>query len=119
MGLCDQRMGPYFSERNNVIQFPQLPVFDDGELNDGKKLAKKILEEAAELLVASQHDTREHMLDEFADVLQTLANFSAYSGITSDEMSRALERCLQKNIERGRITDPRPFVDRVTTFAAK
>ena len=97
-----------------MIQFPPIQVFDDGELNDGKKLAKKILEEAAEMMVASQHDTREHMLDEFADVLQTLANFYAYSGITSDEMSRALKRCLQKNIDRGRITDKRSFVNRVT-----
>ena len=102
-----------------MIQFPPIQVFDDGELNDGKKLTKKILEEAAELMVASQHDTREHMLDEFADVLQTLANFYGYSGITQREMDAAMERCLQKNIERGRITDPRPFVDRVTTFAAK
>ena len=97
-----------------MIQFPPIQVFDDGELNDGKKLAKKILEEAAELMVASQHDTREHMLDEFADVLQTLANFYGYSGITQREMDAAMERCLQKNIDRGRITDPRPFVDRVT-----
>ena len=28
-------------------------------------------------------------------------------------------RCLQKNIDRGHITDPRPFVDRVTTFITK
>lgn len=102
-----------------MIQFPPIKTFDDGELDDGKKLVKKVLEESAELMVASQHDTREHMLDEFADVLQALANFYKYSGITSDEMSRALGRCLKKNIERLRITDPRPFVDRVTTFATK
>lgn len=46
MGLCDRRMGPYFSERNAMIQFPPMETFDDGELKDGKKLAKKILEEA-------------------------------------------------------------------------
>lgn len=29
-----------------MIQFPPMETFDDGELKDGKKLAKKILEEA-------------------------------------------------------------------------
>jgi hypothetical protein len=47
-----------------MIQFPPMKTFNDGELQDGKKLAKKVLEESAELMVASQHDTREHMLDE-------------------------------------------------------
>lgn len=102
-----------------MIQFPPMKTFDDGELDDGKKLAKKVLEESAELMVASQHDTREHMLDEFADVLQTLANFYKYSGITDVEIVSAIERCNEKNIARGRMTDPRPFVDRVTTFAVK
>ena len=102
-----------------MIQFPPMETFDDGKLDDGKKLAKKVLEESAELMVASQHDTREHMLDEFADVLQTLANFYKYSGITNDEITSAIKRCNEKNIARGRITDPRPFVDRVTTFVTK
>lgn len=77
---------------------------------------KKILEEAAELMVASQHDTREHMLDEFADVLQTLANFYKYSGITDNEITSAIDRCNKKNIARGRMTDTRPFVERVTIY---
>lgn len=102
-----------------MIQFPPMKTFDDRELDDGKKLAKKILEEAAELMVTSQHDTREHMLDEFVDVLQTLANFYKYSGITDEEIASAIERCNEKNIARGRITDSRPFVDRVATFITK
>ena len=102
-----------------MIQFPPTETFDDGELNDGKKLAKKVLEESAELLVASQHDTREHMLDEFADVLQTLANFYKYSGITDYEITSAIDRCNERNIARGRMTDPRPFIDRVTTLTTK
>jgi hypothetical protein len=51
MGLCDRRMGPYFSERIDMIQFPPMETFDD--------------------------------------------------------------------IDRGHITDPRPFVDRATTFITK
>lgn len=102
-----------------MIQFPPMETFDDGELDDGKKLVKKVLEESAELMVASQHDTREHMLDEFADVLQTLANFYKYSGITDNEITSAIDRCNERNIARGRMTDPRPFVDRVTTFVTK
>lgn len=94
-----------------MIQFPPLPIFDDGQLDDGKKLVKKIFQEAASLFMASQYDNREHILDEFADVLQALANFSAYSGITSDELSRALERRLKKNAELGYITDAEPFID--------
>ena len=67
-----------------------METFDDGELDDGKKLAKKILEETAELIASSQHDTRKHMLDEFADVLQKLANFYKYSGITDDEIAKII-----------------------------
>ena len=78
--------------------------------------AKKVLEESAELMVASQHDTREHMLDEFADVLQTLANFYKYSGITDNEITSAIDRCNKKNIARDRMTDNRPFVERVTIY---
>lgn len=99
-----------------MIQFPPMKTFNDGELQDGKKLAKKILEEAAELMVASQHDTRERMLDEFVDVLQTLANFYKYSGITDNEITSAIDRCNEKNIARGRMTDDRPFVERVTIY---
>lgn len=99
-----------------MIQFPPMETFNDGELQDGKKLAKKVLEESAELMVASQHDTRERMLDEFADVLQTLANFYKYSGITDNEITSAIDRCNKKNIDRGRMTDTRPFVERVTIY---
>lgn len=97
-----------------MIQFPPMETFNDSELQDGKKLAKKVLEESAELMVSSQHDTREHMLDEFADVLQTLANFYKYSGITENEITSAIDRCNKKSIDRGRMTDIRPFVERVT-----
>lgn len=53
-----------------MIQFPPMETFNDGELQDGKKLAKKVLEESAELMVASQHDTRERMLGELLQVLR-------------------------------------------------
>lgn len=39
-----------------MIQFPPMETFDDGELQDGKKLAKKILEEdVGELLQVLRH----------------------------------------------------------------
>ena len=75
-----------------MIQFPPL--------DDGKKLAKKILEETAELIVSSQRDTREHMLDEFADVLQKLANFYKYSGITADEIAKIISSNNAKIIDK-------------------
>lgn len=99
-----------------MVQFPPMETFNDGELQDGKKLAKKVLEESAELMVASQHDTREHMLDEFASVWRTSANFYKYSGITDNEITSAIDRCNKKNIDRGRMTDTRPFVERVTIY---
>ena len=77
-----------------------METFDDGELDDRKKLAKKILEETAELIVSSQHDTREHMLDEFADVLQKLANFYKYSGITADELTKIIRSNNAKIIDK-------------------
>lgn len=64
-----------------MIQFPPMETFDDGELQDGKKLAKKILEEAAD-----------------------------------NEITSAIDRCNKKNIDRGRMTDTRPFVERVTIY---
>lgn len=36
-----------------MIQFPPMETFNDGELQDGKKLAKKVLEESAELIMKS------------------------------------------------------------------
>lgn len=83
-----------------MIQFPPMETFDDGELDDSKKLAKKILEETAELIVSSQRDTREHMLDEFADVLQKLANFYKYSGITADEIAKIISSNNAKIIDK-------------------
>lgn len=65
-----------------MIQFPPMETFNDGELQDGKKLA----------------------------------NFYKYSGITDNEITSAIDRCNKKNIARGRMTDTRPFVERVTIY---
>ena len=40
------------------VVIPPIVTFDNGELNDGKKLAVKILEEASELLYASIRNAR-------------------------------------------------------------
>lgn len=44
------------------------------------------------------------MLDEMADVLQTVANQCAAFGIPGDELYEALRRCETRNRDRGRIT---------------
>lgn len=49
-------------------------------------------------------ELRTHMLDEMADVLQTVANQCVAFGITDDELYEALHRCEARNRDRGRIT---------------
>lgn len=66
-------------------------------------------------MVASQHDTRERMLDEFADVLQTLANFYKYSGITDNEITSAIDRCNKKE-HRSRPNDRQPSICRTSDY---
>lgn len=85
------------------VVIPPIVTFDNGELNDGKKLAVKILEEASELLYASQHQERSDMLSELADVIQTIGNFIEYASVTPEELNTAMEECLKRNVERGHI----------------
>lgn len=76
----------------------------------------KVHEEAAELMVASklyvdalcsrdgdgELEYRQEMLDEAADVVQALTNLAACMGVTDAELSRAMERCDERNARRGR-----------------
>lgn len=89
---------------NRIITFPPVETFDEGELNEPKKLALKTLEESAELVEAVKSGDREHILEELGDVVQTVCNLIAYSDISDDEIDQMMQDTLQKNIDRGRIT---------------
>lgn len=87
-----------------------LAVFDDhanclacygvnvgGELGDDWDKAK-----------AGWHDhvrdqRRQAMLDELADVLQTVGNLITAFGITDEEVERAMDDCLERNRRKGRL----------------
>ncbi|BAJ69442.1 hypothetical protein BLIJ_1862 [Bifidobacterium longum subsp. infantis ATCC 15697 = JCM 1222 = DSM 20088] len=46
---------------------------------------------------------RQAMLGELADVLQTVGNLIAAFGITDEEVAQAMDDCLERNRERGRL----------------
>ena len=70
----------------------------------------KLLEEAAEAFAAAQ-EADEHpdvgweriVADELADTIQAAVNLAAIHGISPDELDAALERCRERNRERGRV----------------
>lgn len=89
---------------NRIITLPPIETFDDGELKEPKKLALKTLEESAELVEAVKGGDREHIIEELGDVIQTVCNLIAYSGITDDEIDMMMRDTFQKNVDRGRIS---------------
>ncbi|WP_223852090.1 pyrophosphohydrolase domain-containing protein [Bifidobacterium myosotis] len=91
-----------------TVSFP--PVRSFGRLERDKWLAVKTLEEAAELTEAAKRwlksgaaADRRDMLDEYADTLQTLANLAAAMGVSDAEIADAMDDCLERNRERGRL----------------
>ena len=86
-------------------------VLRSGEYLTPKRIPLKGLEESAELVEASKTwlksgddpDARRAMLDEMADVLQTIANQCAAFHIGESELRDAQARCETRNRERGRI----------------
>lgn len=86
-------------------------VLESGEYETPKRIPLKVLEEAAELVEASKtwlksdNDpaARQAMLDEMADVLQTVANLCAAFHVSEKELSDAMRACEYRNRERGRI----------------
>lgn len=95
-----------------IIHFPPFQAF--GRLKPDKWLLIKTLEEAAELVEAGKDhirhlddeqsgETYTGMLDELADVLQTVANLCDAFGVSRDDLGQAAVRCLRRNEERGRI----------------
>lgn len=89
------------------VTFPTLTAFHPDMQRADKQQIVKILEETAELSVAANdyrkgEGSREHMADELADVLQTLANFVDAYQLSDDELAAAVERVTAHNRERGR-----------------
>lgn len=86
-------------------------VLSSGEYETPKRIPLKVLEESAELVEASKAwlksdndpDARQAMLDEMADVLQTVANQCAAFHVSEKELSDAMVACEYRNRERGRI----------------
>lgn len=98
-----------------ITSLPKVTAFDSetlasGEYDEPKRIPLKTLEESAEMVEAAKvwlrtpnADTRRAMLDEMADVLQTVANMCAAFGISDDELGSAMTECERRNRERGRI----------------
>lgn len=86
-------------------------VLSSGEYATPKRIPLKVLEESAELVEASKAwlkseddpEARHAMLDEMADVLQTVANQCAVFHIGEDELRDAVIRCEERNRKRGRM----------------
>lgn len=97
------------TQRDGVreVAFPVLAAFHPDMQRADKQQIVKILEETAELSVAANdyrkgEGSREHMADELADVLQTLANFVDAYQLSDDEITAAVHRVTEHNRERGR-----------------
>lgn len=106
-----------------VINFGEVRALDDRMLPKSKWTFIKVLEEAAELTEAGKDyvkwiDTHgEHdddiaadelygnMLSELADVVMTVADVCSAFDIDDDQLKRAIESCVVRNANRGRITD--------------
>lgn len=92
---------------NRIVQMPPVESFD--RLVPDKWLLLKTLEEAAEMveagkrLVKGDAKARRDLMAELADVLQTLANVATAFDITDEELAQAMDDCLARNQERGRL----------------
>lgn len=69
----------------------------DGELGDDRDKAK------AGWIGHVRDQRRQAMLGELADVLQTVGNLIAAFGITDEEVTQAMDDCLERNRERGQL----------------
>lgn len=102
---------------SRIVNFP--PVQSFGHLDLDKWLAQKVLEEAAEFTVAAKEwikardneafprhivaIQKDGMIDEYADVLQTLANWAVAIGLSDEDIEDAMLRCMERNRARGRM----------------
>ena len=92
-------------ENHPTIAIPPVRTF--GRLETDDWLAAKQFEESGELRDAAREwlseptdETRTAMLDELADLLQTIANMCAAYHIDVRDIADALDRCWYKNMRR-------------------
>lgn len=80
--------------------------FEFGALDEPdapKVQALKPLEEAAEVFGAWQLNSDTYVLNECMDVVQAVVNLLAALGFTQEDVDAAIERCNERNRERGRL----------------
>jgi phosphoribosyl-ATP pyrophosphohydrolase len=89
------------------MKFPEIQTFNIEP--EGKRQALKVLEEASEFVEAAKQCAERHtllpfinMVDEAADVYMALANALVKLGVNEKSFALAVERCEQRNRERGR-----------------
>lgn len=89
------------------------PPDDAAEADNLKEQARKVHEEAGELMVAACDLVRAHgtgkepaatsrMMEELADLMQALTNFTWAFGVGTEDMERAAYDCWALNSARGR-----------------
>lgn len=71
--------------------------------DEPKVQALKPLEEAAEVFGAWQLNSDTYALNECMDVVQAVVNLLAALGFTQEDVDAAIERCNERNRERGRL----------------
>lgn len=107
--------GVYLNKGEQEVHFPIGLAFDSEQIPEGKQAPLKTLEEAAELTEAikdqlkGQNDPeadyealRQHSLEEFCDVYQTLVNIAFGFGFSQTEIEDAYMKVVRHNNERGR-----------------
>lgn len=94
---------------NAIVHLPATIAF--GRLEPDKWLLLKTLEEAAEMVDAGKAYINHEgdatafvrFMDEYADVVQTLANLAAAFDLRDSELHDAMRRCIERNRRRGRL----------------
>lgn len=107
--------GVYLSKGEQEVHFPVGLAFDSEQIPEGKRAPLKTLEEAAELTEAikdqlkGQNDPeadyealRQHSLEEFCDVYQTLVNIAFAFGFSQTEIENTYMKVVHRNDEQGR-----------------
>lgn len=110
--------GVHLNNEDQEVRFPIGLAFDSEHIPEGKHAPLKTLEEAAELTEAikdqlkGQDDIgvdydsymalRQHSLEEFCDVYQTLVNIAFTFGFSQTEIENAYMKVVRRNDERGR-----------------
>lgn len=107
--------GVYLNKGEQEVHFPIGLAFDSEQIPEGKQAPLKTLEEAAELTEAIKNQLkgqnnpeadyealRQHSLEEFCDVYQTLVNIAFGFGFSQTEIEDAYMKVVRRNNERGR-----------------